>query len=128
MKRGLIVAATGRHGDLPEFKDALERFRAAVASSIAEYAQRNLQDMSFENGASEPTSEIPVQPQKRQVLEEVEEKRSQASLPLLENHTLFFKQPAQHFWDHLTEASLPRYKKIYQEICDGKDGYVSCKS
>jgi hypothetical protein len=66
MQKGLIIAATGHHGDLPEFKDALGRFRAAVASFIAEYAQRNLQEMNFENGASEPTSEIPVQPQKRQ--------------------------------------------------------------
>lgn len=129
-KKDRILAATRRYGELPEIRNALKRFRAVVTPFRMESVQADLLRMNFVNNASRRSSGEPIQQPQDQVKQRSAgtKPRDGFSLSSSESNPIFFKQPAEHYWDHLTLDSLREYEALYEEICDGRDGLVSCKT
>jgi hypothetical protein len=128
-KKGRIMAATRRYGELSKVRNSLKRFRAVVVSSSAGTLLDDLLHKSFRNNASRRALGGAIEKPQNELDQTREGTESQhdSSLDLLESDPMFFKQPADNYWDHVTVHSFSKYKELYEDICDRRDGYVSCK-
>ncbi len=153
-KKGRILAATRRYGALNEVRYMLTRFREAVVgiNSDTDGEEKDESGLEpepapYDDSSSESSgpSDFPGDSDGQKSSDTLNSSEDTAErdhthpddseIPpprifptnYFGHHPQFFKQPAKHYWDHLTRDSLGKYEELYTRICDREDGLVSCK-
>ena len=132
-KKDRILIATRRYGDLPEVRNTLMRFRTMVTGCDTPYLNKGELQSDLDADARETAfvRSNPITPAPERVSRSKAHRHDSVrsfSPDLVWHYPRFFKQPAKHYWDHLTLDSLRNYEATYDRICNFWDGLVSCKT